>query len=200
MITIHPRARDKITQRLHEVGRPELSLRVEIVGRTAQQDFHYRLSFVPEPLRRPDDTVLNQNGLTIVVDPVSLRYLEGATLEYDETPSEAGFRFHNPNPLWHEPLGAEVHELIQSKINPAIAIHGGHVTLLDVKDSQAFVSMGGGCQGCGLASVTLRQGVERMITEAIPSIQGVVDTTDHSLGLNPFYRQESAGTSPLTQA
>jgi Fe/S biogenesis protein NfuA len=198
-ISINPTALERIRQRLQEVGRPELALRVEIVGRTAE-DFHYRLSFVPEPLRRPDDTTFAQDGLTVVVDPVSLRYLEGATLDYREDGTASGFRFDNPNPLWHEPLGAEVHELIQSKINPAIAIHGGHVTLLDVKDGQAYVSMGGGCQGCGLASVTLRQGVERMIGEAIPAIRGLVDTTDHSLGINPYYRKESAGQSPLTSA
>jgi Fe/S biogenesis protein NfuA len=70
--------------------------------------------------------------------------------------------------------------------------------LLDVREGLAFVSMGGGCQGCGLASVTLRQGVEKMIVEAVPSIRGIVDTTDHSLGVNPYYREAAPGQSPLS--
>jgi Fe/S biogenesis protein NfuA len=197
MFEISELARDKIRERLKEVNRPELALRAEIVGRS-EDDFHYRLSFVPEELKRSDDEVTEANGLTVLVDPVSSRYLEGARLDYVESPDESGFKFENPNPIWHDEHAREVNEVIVSQINPSIAVHGGHVTLMDVQDNVAYVNMGGGCQGCGLASVTLRQGVEKMIMEAVPSIKGLVDTTDHSLGVNPYFQRQTAGESPLT--
>lgn len=197
MFEISELARDKIRERLQEVNRPELALRAEIVGRS-EDDFHYRLSFVPEELKRSDDEVTEANGLTVLVDPVSIRYLEGARLDYVENADESGFKFENPNPIWHDEHAREVNEVIVSQINPSIAVHGGHVTLMDVQNNVAYVNMGGGCQGCGLASVTLRQGVEKMIMEAVPSIKGLVDTTDHSLGVNPYFQRQTAGESPLT--
>jgi Fe/S biogenesis protein NfuA len=80
-----------------------------------------------------------------------------------------------------------VQRVIENRINPQIASHGGFVTLLDVKDDTAYVSMGGGCQGCGMADVTLKQGIETMILESVPQIRRVLDTTDHAAGTNPFY-------------
>ena len=68
---------------------------------------------------------------------------------------------------------------------------------MDVQDNVAYVNMGGGCQGCGLASVTLRQGVEKMIMEVVPSIKGLVDTTDHTLGVNPYFQRQASGESRL---
>lgn len=196
MFEISELARDKVKERLEEVNRPELSLRAEIIGRS-ESDFHYRLSFVPEELKRPDDDVVEVNGVTVLIDPVSSRYLEGARLDYVESEDEQGFKFENPNPLWHDEHASEVNEIIVNQINPSIAVHGGHVTLMDVQDNVAYVNMGGGCQGCGLASVTLRQGVEKMIIEAVPSIKGLVDTTDHTLGVNPYFQRQTAGESPL---
>ncbi len=192
-LEISPAAREQIEERAQIVDRSDLSLRIEIVGRS-EDEFRYRLSFVPETLREPEDLVQAVDGLELLIDPISARYLKGASLEYED---EAGFSMENPNPLWHEPAGAEVHQLIERQINPAIAMHGGQVTLLDVREGVAYVSMGGGCQGCGMASVTLRQGVEQMITEAIPAIQSIVDTTDHASGANPYFRPEAAGESPL---
>jgi Fe-S cluster biogenesis protein NfuA len=89
-----------------------------------------------------------------------------------------------------------VDEVIEHKVNPGIAMHGGQVTLLDVDHGVAYINKSGGCQGCGLANVTLKQGVERMIREAAPEIVQVVDTTQHALGVNPYYRSPQ-GESPL---
>jgi Fe/S biogenesis protein NfuA len=81
----------------------------------------------------------------------------------------------------------KIRTLLQERINPAIASHGGIATLIKVEGSIAHLELGGGCQGCGLAAVTLRQGIERSILDAIPEIEEVVDVTDHSMGTNPFY-------------
>ena len=84
-------------------------------------------------------------------------------------------------------LKTKVQDLIDSSINPAIAAHGGWVDLLDVKDSVVYLQMGGGCQGCGAADITLKAGIERLIKEEIPEISEVLDTTDHAAGSNPYY-------------
>ena len=84
-------------------------------------------------------------------------------------------------------LAAKVQELIDSMINPAVAGHGGFVQLIDVKDNKVYLQMGGGCQGCGAADITLKSGIERLIKEELPEVEEVLDTTDHSSGENPYY-------------
>lgn len=81
----------------------------------------------------------------------------------------------------------KVQQLLDESINPAVANHGGYVQLIDVKDNTVYIQMGGGCQGCGMADVTLKAGIERMIKEEIPEVVEVLDTTDHASGNNPYY-------------
>jgi Fe/S biogenesis protein NfuA len=84
-------------------------------------------------------------------------------------------------------LKTRVQELIDSMINPAVAGHGGYVELIDVQDNRVYLQMGGGCQGCGAADITLKSGIERLIKEEIPEVTEVLDTTDHAAGNNPYY-------------
>jgi Fe/S biogenesis protein NfuA len=89
-------------------------------------------------------------------------------------------------------LMTKVQELIDSTINPAVAGHGGFVQLVDVKDNKVYLQMGGGCQGCGAADVTLKAGIERLIKEELPEVVEVLDATDHSQGTNPYYSSGKA--------
>src|SRR5207249_435890 len=84
-------------------------------------------------------------------------------------------------------LKTKVQELIDTMINPAVAGHGGYVELIDVQDNRVYLQMGGGCQGCGAADVTLKAGIERLIKEELPEVVEVLDTTDHAAGANPYY-------------
>ncbi|GLQ05359.1 NifU family protein [Sneathiella chinensis] len=93
-----------------------------------------------------------------------------------------------PRPGLHSEEGLVIRELLQTRINPSIAAHGGYITLVDVKDAVAYVRLEGGCQGCGMADVTLKQGVAKEIMEKVPSITEVLDVTDHAGGANPYYR------------
>ena len=83
----------------------------------------------------------------------------------------------------------EIQKLFEDVINPAVADHGGYIELIDVKDNKVYVRLMGGCQGCGAADVTLKQGIEQMIKHQFPAIEGIVDETDHASGTNPFYKQ-----------
>ncbi|MCZ6697144.1 MAG: NifU family protein [Acidobacteria bacterium] len=82
----------------------------------------------------------------------------------------------------------KVKKIIDETINPAVASHGGFVEVLDVKDNVVYLKLGGGCQGCGMVNVTLKQGIETTLKEELPQIAGVIDQTDHAGGSNPFYQ------------
>ena len=86
-----------------------------------------------------------------------------------------------------EELRGKVQELIDTMINQAIAGHGGYVDLIDVQDNRVYLQMGGGCQGCGAADITLKSGIERLIKDELPEVVEVLDTTDHASGANPYY-------------
>ncbi len=96
---------------------------------------------------------------------------------------------------WNDPEVVAVHDLLEERINPAVAGHGGHISLIDVKDHAAYIRLEGGCQGCGMADVTLKQGVEQAIKEAVPTITDVLDVTDHGDGTNPYYQPDKGGVS-----
>lgn len=89
-------------------------------------------------------------------------------------------------------LRARVEDVLENEINPSVASHGGIVHLLDIRDNNLFIQMGGGCQGCGMASVTLKHGVEAAIRQAIPEVGAILDVTDHAAGRNPYYAQSGA--------
>ena len=84
-------------------------------------------------------------------------------------------------------LLTKIEQLLEKTVNPMLASHGGFATLIGVDTHTAYVTMGGGCQGCSMSQATLTEGIQRAIVEAVPEITDVVDATDHSAGDNPFY-------------
>ncbi len=127
----------------------------------------------------------------------SVDNLRGSVLDLAGDPASPGLVLRNPNPATppitegeielEGSISERVQQLIELYINPSIASHGGYVTLIDVEGDRARVELGGGCQGCGLAAVTLRQGIESSIKHHVPEIVEVVDVTDHAAGENPFF-------------
>ncbi len=95
------------------------------------------------------------------------------------------------------PDALTIRKLLDEEVNPAVAGHGGHISLIDVKDDTAYIRLEGGCQGCGMADVTLKHGVEQAIRKAVPSIAAVLDVTDHAGGDNPYYQPGKGGVSPV---
>jgi Fe-S cluster biogenesis protein NfuA len=85
-------------------------------------------------------------------------------------------------------LYERVARLFDEQVNPMVARHGGHVELIDVQEAVVMLRMGGGCQGCGMADVTLRQGIEGMLAQHVPEVRGIVDITDHAQGSNPYFQ------------
>ncbi len=93
-----------------------------------------------------------------------------------------------PKPGLETPAGKAVRKILDEQINPAVAGHGGHIALVDVQDERVYVRLEGGCQGCGMANVTLKQGIETALRQAVPEITTVLDVTDHAGGTNPYYQ------------
>ena len=187
MLTITEKAQEMLGEFADSADESvELILRVEIVGR-GPKGFQYDLQFVSREDSKEDDIQLDIDGMSVLVAARSAQYLEGTTLDYKETLMGGGFSFDNPNPLWVDELSKAVAEIIASEVNPVVASHGGHVDLVGVDDGKAIIAFGGGCQGCGMVDVTLKQGVEVMIIDNVPGISEVIDATDHAAGTNPFY-------------
>jgi len=187
MLTITELAKEKLAGfAAQSEDDSDLVLRVVIVGRNAD-NFQYDLQLIPSAEAPDDDVVVEIDDVTVSIAAKSAVHMNGATLDFKESLMGGGFHFENPNPLWADPVEKAVAEVIDAKVNPAVASHGGTVSLVGIDDGQVVISFGGGCQGCGMADVTLKQGIEVMIMDEVEGITGVVDVTDHAAGTNPFY-------------
>ncbi|MDP6088454.1 MAG: NifU family protein [Nitrospinota bacterium] len=152
---------------------------------------NYRLAFMAEGQESEEDTVLPFEGFQVYVDPDSVGFVQDVTLDFVDGLMGRGFKIDSPHkvpPHLKGTIAEKIQSVIDEKINPAIASHGGQVSLMDVQENKVYLQFGGGCQGCGMVDVTLKQGVEVMIKEAIPEIDQVLDITDHAEGENPYYQ------------
>jgi Fe/S biogenesis protein NfuA len=197
VLTVTDPARDRILELRAQEDDPEtLGLRIEVTG-VQGVEYTYDLSF--DPLAEADeaagDVVEAAGELPVIIPGDSIDSLRGATLDVPTT-DQQGLVLRNPNrpdPLSGAHLELtgsiedKVRQLLDGQINPALAMHGGFAALERVEDDVVFVTMGGGCQGCAVSAMTLREGIARSIKEAIPEVTDVVDTTDHAMGENPYY-------------
>ena len=176
-----------------EPGDEEYGLYVEVTGIRGAQ-FTYDLSFVPVADAGDGQTVERHGSLAVIVRDEDIEKLEGSSLSL----TDQGLAMNNPNqpatPTMaapkgdlEGPLADQIQTVLEQQVNPAIASHGGGAELVSVDGTIAYLKLMGGCQGCGMAQVTLRQGIERIIMEAIPEVSGVVDVTDHASGTDPYY-------------
>ncbi|CAN5814908.1 hypothetical protein BH23ACT5_BH23ACT5_05900 [soil metagenome] len=196
VLTITPDALDMIIQlRDQEPGDGEYALSVGVAGITGPQ-FTYDLAFVPVADMADTHRLERHGDLAVILPEVDVEKLQGAALEL----TDQGLSMNNPNtpapPPMAEPKGDltgpladRVQQVLTEQVNPAIAAHGGSAELVSVDEDTAYLRLMGGCQGCGMAQVTLTQGIERIMVDSIPELVGVVDVTDHATGENPYYQQ-----------
>lgn len=196
-LRITPEALSQVQSILSAEEDPEsLGLRVAVTG-IQGVEYAYDLSFEDRAEATEGVMVYNQGDLVVMIPEDSVDALWGATLDLPSATGQGGLVIRNPNrpdPLANIDIELSgtveerIDQLLTQQINPALASHGGFASLVEVIDgSRAVVSMGGGCQGCAVSAVTLRDGIEKAIKEHIPEITEVVDATDHAAGENPFY-------------
>jgi Fe/S biogenesis protein NfuA len=192
MIEFTEAAKRQILAFMEQDGVPGLAVRVRVASPSPVQP-QYEMTLIELGERGPEDQTSDTDGIPVVVDPESARILEGTRVDWVDTLQESGFKFHNPNiqPLGSEPLTGPLAERVQrvltERINPSVAMHGGAVSLVDIRDNIVYLQMSGGCQGCGMASVTLTQGVKQVLHDMVPEIVDVQDVTDHASGTDPYF-------------
>lgn len=171
----------------------QLGLRLAIASKPGE-DFRYDLSFEEFLKAAFTDEVRTHEGIKVIIPGPDVELLTGATLDHS---SAQGLVIRNPNRpsapsveglTSDDALSAEVEALVASEVNPALAAHGGFVTYVGHDGGgTAFLTMGGGCHGCSMSKMTMLDGVQTMLVDAIEAIEQVKDLTDHATGENPFY-------------
>jgi Fe/S biogenesis protein NfuA len=173
---------------------------VEVTG-ASNGEWTYNISLKPVDGAGPEDSLQYADDLGIVVPVADVERLRGATVDWSDDLMSGGLMVANPNKPdpaspaiggrppadLSGPVPQRVMQVLAEQINPAIAAHGGSAELVAVEDEVAYVRLGGGCVGCGMAPVTLGQGIEVAIIQAVPEVRQVVDVTDHASGTNPYY-------------
>lgn len=185
-----------LDSRSDEVDAESLAIWLEVSAGNGPK-FSYDMYFQPTADASLNDTTLSFGALPVVIPAPSLDRLRGAKL--DIAADGSGLVIINPNePKTPDlsaiktgdltgPIAEQVLQVLDRSINPSIASHGGFAELVAVEGDTAYVRMGGGCQGCGMAKVTMSEGITKAIREAVPAILHVVDVTDHASGSNPYY-------------
>jgi Fe/S biogenesis protein NfuA len=199
MLAITNAAYDKVMGFLLQEAEPERqAMWLEVTGSSANE-WTCSLSLKPLDAAAPYDAVVRQRDLAIVVPERDFDKVRGATIDWLDDPFGAhGLRVDNPNtpsPAIGAPPPADlsgdvpqrVIQVLDQQVNPTIAAHGGRAELVAVEQGTAYLRLGGGCQGCAMATVTLSQGIETAIIQAVPEITSVVDVTDHQTGTNPYF-------------
>jgi Fe/S biogenesis protein NfuA len=199
LIEITDDARAKVLS--FKLGQPDedkLALWLEITGAVGLE-FAYDMFLGPIDEAEPDDLIQHHDDLAVVIPAASVDGLRGARLVLVGDLVIGNLKIENPNsPSPAVGVGGasglsgdvsqRVAQVLELHVNPAIASHGGKAELDHVEGSTAFLRLSGGCQGCGMAKVTLSQGIESAIMQSVPEITEVVDVTDHAGGANPYFQ------------
>ena len=205
---------DAAVQKIHEIiksrQRGDLAVRVLLRGRLPGGGFQSEFKFVGLEEAAEEDVIQDTGLFPLYFDPACADSISGAVVDFDEYRYSTGFHIDYPEQIadnpgavtreWDDPVAAAVQTVIIDEINPGIMAHAGWVALLGVEEDRAFIEMGGGCQGCGLSDVTLKQGIERLIMERVPEIKKVIDTTEHAEGTNPYYAPADYGAEDETDS
>ncbi len=205
LVAVTDRARNRaLAVRAEEPDGDKLVLFLEVTEPNGFE-YGYDLYFDDEGAIRDGDVVQQEDGLKLVIPASSADKLGGATLDLSKNLLNPGWVVDNPNTPSPSPavgtgvafdpgeltgsVEDRVATVLSKVVNPAIASHGGRADLIAVDDDgTVFVQLSGGCQGCGMASVTLTQGIEVSLKELVPEVQRVVDSTDHASGTNPYFQ------------
>jgi Fe/S biogenesis protein NfuA len=202
VLTLTDKALAKVLQlRADEADAEPLALWVEVSGAIGGA-YSYDMYFQAASDAGPDDWTGVQEGLTIVVPAASAPNMVGSVLDLNQDLMAGGMSIRNPNrppappasPTMTGPppdlsgdVAQRVIQVLDAQVNPSIASHGGRADLVAVEDGAAYLRLSGGCAGCGMAAVTLNQGIEVAIKASVPEIVRIVDVTDHASGTNPYY-------------
>ena len=192
MIEITPLAQDYFRQLLEDQEESGAGLRISVVN-PGTPKAGCDLQFCPPGAEEGGDVRVEFSAFNLFVDAESSDWLKEAVIDFEQDATGGQLTIKAPNikgsmPGADAPLAERVAWVLETEINPGLAGHGGMVMLEGVTDAQEVVlRFGGGCHGCGMADVTLKDGIESTLKGHFPEIAAVLDATDHSTGENPYY-------------
>ena len=202
MIEITETAQTYFQRLIEQQDDDELALRIS-VNHAGTPGASCDLQFCPRGQSMPDDHELEYSGFSLFVAKASAPWLEKAQIDFEEDATGGQLTIKAPGIKGSEPsseasLEDRIGWLLETEVNPALASHGGRVALVEITERKEVVlQFGGGCQGCGMADVTLKQGIEQTLMRHIPEITAVMDATDHRSGTNPYYAGDASGESAV---
>jgi Fe/S biogenesis protein NfuA len=190
-ITITDAAHDYLADLLSKQNTTGISIRI-FITQPGTQYAETCIAYCKPGEEKPEDTVLALKSFTAYIDAFSEAFLDDAVVDYATDRMGGQLTIKAPNakvPMVNadSPINERISYYLQTEINPGLAGHGGEVSLIEVIEDIAILKFGGGCQGCGQADVTLKEGIEKTLLERIPELKGVRDVTDHSIKENAYY-------------
>jgi Fe/S biogenesis protein NfuA len=200
MIEISNRAQQYFKRLIEQQDEDGLGLRIA-VNHPGTPAASCDLQFSPQGQQMPDDHVVEYDGFKMFVADASKAWLAEASIDFEEDETGGQLTIKAPGikgtaPSSGDSIEERVGWMLETEINPSLASHGGQVALVEITDKMEVVlAFGGGCQGCGMADVTLKQGIEATLIRNIPEITAVLDATDHQSGQNPDYAGGEQGSS-----
>ena len=186
-IDISRKAQDHIKKFLNASSEKIQGVSIIIETKT-ERKANYSIQFIELSDTLAENISIDFENIPVLVSKEVIPYLEGTEVDLNDKGELEAF---NPSMSITEISGSveeQIQHVLDEEVNPMVASHGGVVSLLEVKDHNAYLEFGGGCQGCGMIDVTLKQGVEVMIKAQIPEIEAIYDVTDHAGGTNPYYQ------------
>jgi Fe/S biogenesis protein NfuA len=190
-INITDAAHDYLADLLSKQNTTGISIRI-FITQPGTQYAETCIAYCKPGEEKPEDTVVALKSFTAYIDAFSEAFLDDAVVDYATDRMGGQLTIKAPNakvPMVNadSPINERISYYLQTEINPGLAGHGGEVSLIEVIDDIAILKFGGGCQGCGQADVTLKEGIEKTLLERIPELKGVRDVTDHSIKENAYY-------------
>lgn len=192
LLTVTEAAQNHFRALLQKEEIPGTNLRI-YVAHPGTFQAEIGVTFCPPGEEEQDDIAFPCEGFSVFIDKASEQALLEARIDFEENAEGGQLSIKAPYlkgraPDQESPLSNRVQYVLDSEVNPTLAGHGGRVSLIDIlKDSIIVLQFGGGCHGCGMANVTLKQGIEKTLKEKFPEISEVRDITDHAMGENPYY-------------
>jgi Fe/S biogenesis protein NfuA len=193
MITITESAQEYLAELLAKQDADGIGIRVFILD-PGTPKAETCISFCRPGEEKEDDERKDYPAFHAWIEKRSVPFLEDAVVDYAKDSMGGQLTIKAPNSRLPKirddsPIEDRINYILYNEINPSLASHGGVVTLEDLVDNSiAVLKFGGGCQGCGMVDVTLKEGVEKTLLEKVPGLVAVRDVTDHSNKDNAYFR------------
>ena len=193
IIKITKSAEEYLSQLIHDKNETDLSIRIFIAD-PGTPKAETSLAYCKPDEAMPDDMILNLDLITVNLEKRSIPFLKDAEVNFDNDTFGGQLTIKAPNARLpnisaDSPVEDRINYVIYNEINPMLESHGGEVSLVEFNnENEAVLQFGGGCQGCGMVDVTLKDGIEKTLIEQIPEVKAVKDLTDHSIDDNAYYK------------